>query len=463
MTSGEWLPPPVPFEVVRRGYAPDQVTAHLEKLEYDLRIATANRDATTQRLAELAAQLSAAQNEADGLRAQLDRMALEPVSMASLSDRMQRMIRIAEEEAAETRAKADSYAAELRERADRETGELRDRTDRETAERRAKVEADAAALMATLQARQVELDTARTQFDVERDRTRTQLGEQIRDLIAEATAEAEVTRTRAREDAQAQTAAATATAEQTVADARAEAERLDTESAARRAQAEEDFTLALNARRTESHEMINTQERAAVTDASARIHAASTHAAAVVAAADQHAATVVARSAAESHQRVAEADAAVNSLTDLRSQLLGQLGLLGAHLDQVRTLVAQAAPIVVPPEQEADRPVAAHFPPDPADRPTPPPGFDPEAPQWTEPQQEPFVPPSAMAQAELAETAEPTDSGKSADGEAAQADVGTPTGEDHPEAGPAEQNADDTADAETDSDADARPAAARRP
>src|SRR5262245_28450240 len=112
MTSNEWLPPPVPFEVVRRGYAPDQVTAHLEKLEYDLRIATANRDATTQRLAELAAQLASAQNEADGLRAQLDRMALEPVSMSSLSDRMQRMIRIAEEESAETRAKADSYAAE---------------------------------------------------------------------------------------------------------------------------------------------------------------------------------------------------------------------------------------------------------------------------------------------------------------------------------------------------------------
>ena len=96
--------------------------AHLEKLEYDLRIATANRDATTQRLAELAVQLSSAQNEADALRAQLDRMALEPVSMASLSDRMQRMIRIAEEEAAETRAKADGYAAELRERIERETG-----------------------------------------------------------------------------------------------------------------------------------------------------------------------------------------------------------------------------------------------------------------------------------------------------------------------------------------------------
>ncbi len=150
----------------------------------------------------------------------------------------------------------------------------------------------------------------------------------------------------------------------------------------------------------------------------------------VVAAADQHAATTVARAAAESHQRVAEADAAVGALTDLRSQLLGQLGMLGAHLDQVRTLVAQAAPIVVPPEQEADRPVTAHFPPDPAGRPTPPPGFEPEPPQWAVPEQEPFVPPSAMAARETEEahvddgtesaeapaaTASPTDSNDPAD------------------------------------------------
>jgi hypothetical protein len=166
--------------------------------------------------------------------------------------------------------------------------------------------------------------------------------------------------------------------------------------------------------------MINTQERAAVTDAAARIHASSVHAAAVVAAADQHAATTVERAAAESHQRVAEADAAVGALTDLRSQLLGQLGMLGAHLDQVRTLVAQAAPIVVPPEQEADRPVTAHFPPDPTGRPTPPPGFDPEPPQWAVPEQEPFVPPSAMAARET-EEAHVDDGTESADAPAATA------------------------------------------
>ena len=53
MSSNEWLPAQVPFDLVRRGFAPDQVTAHLERLEYDLRIATANGDATNQRLSEV--------------------------------------------------------------------------------------------------------------------------------------------------------------------------------------------------------------------------------------------------------------------------------------------------------------------------------------------------------------------------------------------------------------------------
>ena len=55
MSSNEWLPAQIPFDLVRRGFAPDQVTAHLERLEYDLRIATANGDATNQRLSEVPA------------------------------------------------------------------------------------------------------------------------------------------------------------------------------------------------------------------------------------------------------------------------------------------------------------------------------------------------------------------------------------------------------------------------
>ena len=161
MSSNEWLPAQIPFDLVRRGFAPDQVTAHLERLEYDLRIATANGDATNQRLSEVSAQLHNAQAEADDLRAQLDNLAREPVSMTGLSNRMQRMIRLAEEEAAEIRARANAEA-------DKVTG------------------AAAAAAAATAAERET--------FDGERERTRRQLADQVRDMLAEANHEAETLR-----------------------------------------------------------------------------------------------------------------------------------------------------------------------------------------------------------------------------------------------------------------------------
>jgi cell division septum initiation protein DivIVA len=374
MTSSEWLPPPVPFEIVRRGYSPDQVTAHIEKLEYDLRIATANREATSQRLAELAAQLSTTQAEADALRAQLDRQALEPMSMSGLSDRMQRMIRIAEEEAAETRSTAAAYAAELRERADHETADLR-----------AKAEDEAAAMRSALQAQLTELAEARAAFDAERDRTRAQLAEQITDLIAEATAEAEATRAQAREESAQLTAAAAAEAERVVREAQELAQRLDAEAAARRAEQEEDFSLAINARRSEAHRAITEAEQLSRADAAARIDRATEHAQRLVASATEHAEAVVSRAAAESQQRVADADAAVRSLTELRAELHAQLARLAEHLDQVRAMVDGAAPVLAPPDSEAGRPTPDQFPNDPAGRPTVPAGFDAEPPVWQPP------------------------------------------------------------------------------
>ena len=82
MSSNEWLPAQIPFDLVRRGFAPDQVTAHLERLEYDLRIATANGDATNQRLSEVSAQLHTAQRR--GRRAA--RAAGQPGARTGLDD-----------------------------------------------------------------------------------------------------------------------------------------------------------------------------------------------------------------------------------------------------------------------------------------------------------------------------------------------------------------------------------------
>jgi cell division septum initiation protein DivIVA len=392
MTSGDWLPAQAPFDLVRRGFAPEQVTAHLERLEYDLRITTANRDATNQRLTELGAQLAAAQAEADALRAQLDRSALEPVSMANLSDRMQRMIRLAEEEASEIRARA---------------------------------EADADRLRGQLETSIAEAAEARAAFDAERERTRKQLAEQVHGLIAEASSEAEETKSAAQDEAdrilqqandEAQRTIAEAraqaghlmevahgTAEQELAHARAEAERvtteaiaaadeltrntaaererLDAESLARRTQIDEDFEIAIAAKRLEANRIITERDEGSAAAAEQLVADARAHAEQLVATATAesdklmrqattYANALVNRATAESHQRVADADAAVSALETLRAQLTEQLTSLTGHLDHIRELAASAPALLVPPPAEQGRPVSTDFPADPAARPT---------------------------------------------------------------------------------------------
>ncbi|MET0865067.1 MAG: hypothetical protein ABWZ98_12095 [Nakamurella sp.] len=405
MSSNEWLPAQIPFDLVRRGFAPDQVTAHLERLEYDLRIATANGDATNQRLSEVSSQLQVAQADAEDLRNQLDNLAREPVSMTGLSNRMQRMIRLAEEEAAEIRARANTDAEKVRN--------------------------NAGAMAAATAAE-------RETFDTERERTRRQLADQVRDLLSEATTEAEQTRLSATAESQAMIAAATAEAERlvggataesratlnsareeatatltsardeataTLNSARAEAEhtltsardeaealttaanaerlRLDTESNERRNAVEEDFEIAISSRRAEAHQRLTEREEISVADAKQRVADATAEAERRVQEATDYAAELIRRAAAESHQRVAESDQAVQDLTALRGQVLDQLASLRDHLSQVDKLAASAPALLDPPEAESKRPVTDDFPADPARRPTDlPAGYNSEPGPW---------------------------------------------------------------------------------
>jgi cell division septum initiation protein DivIVA len=405
MSSNEWLPAQIPFDLVRRGFAPDQVTAHLERLEYDLRIATANGDATNQRLFEVSSQLQSAQAEVEDLRSQLDNLAREPVSMTGLSNRMQRMIRLAEEEAAEIRARANTDAEKVRNNA-------------------------AAMAAATASEREI--------FDTERERTRRQLADQVRDLLSEATTEAENTRQSAAQESQAMVAAATAEAERlvggataesratlnaareeatntlasaraestatltaaraaaehTLTSAREEAEaltnaanaerlRLDTESNDRRNAIDEDFEIAISARRAEAHQRLTEREELSVADARQRVADATAEAERRVQEATEYSAELIRRAAAQSHQRVAESDRAVQELSGLRSQVLDQLASLRDHLGQVDKLAASAPALLDPPEAEAQRPVTDDFPADPAGRPTElPPEYNSEPGPW---------------------------------------------------------------------------------
>src|SRR4051812_26369760 len=183
------------FDVVMRGYDRSQVAETIERLEADLHIAMADRDAAVTRSADLAGQLSAMHGEIESLRRKA--ATASAPTFENISERIQHMLQLAEEEAAEIRRSAETEAAAVREQT--------------AAEERAMLERHAAG-----------------QTEVER-------------MLAEARQAAEQIAQKAQ-----------ARADELVAKAQERVARLDAESQARRAKVEEDFDIAQRARRAEA-------------------------------------------------------------------------------------------------------------------------------------------------------------------------------------------------------------------
>src|ERR1700712_5802306 len=95
MPSGDrdLLPLGTGFDVVRRGYDRGQVEEPLDRVEADLRILTADRDAAVAQASELARALDRTRAHVEELRAQIDRLAAPRDSMEGLSQRLQRGLR----------------------------------------------------------------------------------------------------------------------------------------------------------------------------------------------------------------------------------------------------------------------------------------------------------------------------------------------------------------------------------
>ncbi|AZI57842.1 hypothetical protein EH165_06445 [Nakamurella antarctica] len=412
MTSGEWLPQQAAFELVRRGYSPEQVNQHLDRLEYDLRILAADRDSASQRLAELAAGMAAAQSEADEFRRQLDHTALAPTSMAGLSDRMQRMIRLAEEEATEIRTKARTETTDKQALLDRSVAELaqeraaleaereksrallaeqvRDllaETTAEGAKAREDAAQEAAAMIeaATEKADNLTQDAThlRDRLDAESLATRTQAMEDLAAKCAADEEQAAVTLERAQAQAQALISEATAEVERIQSEGRELRRLLDSESAERRKEVEDDFEITISARRIEAHQLVAEQERYSTAEADRVVsealasaeqiteesHAratelvatASATSAALVRNATNHADAIIEQATARAHSRVSAADDAVSAMLDVRDHVQQQLSSVLPHLDHIRDAASQACSNLRVDPAEAARPSAADF------------------------------------------------------------------------------------------------------
>lgn len=155
-----------PFETALRGFNRQQVLAHVESLEGQISMVTADRESALAQVAELCRTidhlregselLAHLRREAEKANERVELMHRAP--MVAASSRIQHIVRLAEEEAAELkaqaqkeadelRAQAKKEAEELRARAEKAAEELRARTDQETTAQRKRATADAEAML----------------------------------------------------------------------------------------------------------------------------------------------------------------------------------------------------------------------------------------------------------------------------------------------------------------------------
>ncbi|MGH3439397.1 MAG: chromosome segregation protein [Sciscionella sp.] len=303
------------FDIVKRGYSRTQVEEHLERLDADLRLLAADRDAAVSQGADLAKQLEQQRSEISDLNAQIDRLSLPPTTLEGLSERLQRMLRLAQDEAAEIKARAEAEAGHIRARA----------------------EADATVLRGHYEQRITDLDNRRAEMEVEH-----------RGVLTKAHAKMAELSQRAKD----------------------ERARADDEAEQRRTQIEEDFEIAMSSRRTEAMRALAEQEAHSKAEAERRVRVATEEAARIsnditardrrskdeaerrVREATEDAIRRRERSTAETTQRINAAAARVESLRRLRTQIANQLYT-------ARDLLAHSVPNLDPlPDEESEAPQA---------------------------------------------------------------------------------------------------------
>src|SRR3954453_10262923 len=242
------------FPVVRRGYDPDAVEAYLRRLDAQVQILAADRDAAVEQSRQMGIELEACRGRVERLRGQVSALSEPGLIVATASDRVRSMLRLVEDDILELPSRvlaqgpndsgddeagrlvagcAESMRAAARAAAGAVEGE-HERVAAEFATARREDAARNTAAMAAVVAERgrvlAELETARRVH-----------AEQIKQAPAAAEATAEAERARAWADSQAQCVQAW------------------TDAQARCAQVERDFRLALDSRRSEAIALLSSE------------------------------------------------------------------------------------------------------------------------------------------------------------------------------------------------------------
>ncbi|MGH3428937.1 MAG: hypothetical protein ACRDQZ_15455 [Mycobacteriales bacterium] len=175
----ELVPLYQPFETELRGFNRRQVLEHLESLDGRIAMVAADRDAALTQVTELSKVLNHLRlasedlrREADKATSRVERILATPMTGANA--RIQRIMRLAEEEAAELAAHAEAEATARIARAEEDIAELRARADDEITRLRAHAGREAKSLLdhARRQRDQLSKNSAARRWTAERDAAR---------------------------------------------------------------------------------------------------------------------------------------------------------------------------------------------------------------------------------------------------------------------------------------------------
>lgn len=205
-TSSELIPLAEPeseavpeFDVVLRGYDRRQVDEYLDRLEADLAAAHTERATLGARSQALDKQLAEQDREVQAARRQLVETA-QP-TYAGLGARVHQLLSIAEQEAADIRAKAEAAAVQIRGQAEKDISHLRERADSILAEAKARAEAAERDHTTALDARRQRAEREDTERLTAAQRQASELTDKAQQRLAEADKRAEALSSSARSDA----------------------------------------------------------------------------------------------------------------------------------------------------------------------------------------------------------------------------------------------------------------------
>lgn len=195
----ELVPLHAAFDVVYRGFHRRQVIEHIENLEEQLRFTSLDRAEALAQAADLRKLLEMTRQDLEEARARIERLEQTSGSHASATERMHRMLRLAEDETAEMHLQAERECNDLRARTDVEVAALRAEAEREAAAMRSEAESelyasrqDCASRAAAMERREIEMERRCTDLEAQHRQRADEVERECTEAVAQAQADADM-------------------------------------------------------------------------------------------------------------------------------------------------------------------------------------------------------------------------------------------------------------------------------